>query len=199
MSTKQRRRRVEELLNQVRTGDERAFARLVHELEPFVRSASMKVCRDRATADENAQDTFVSMLRSLEQFSGASSFTTWLYTVIVNNCRMKRRRSKLAQASVPLDVLGSERPNGAAADASAMEGPEAHMLSEELRRVLGSAIERLPEEYRPVFVLRQLERLSTKETAGELGLSEAAVKSRLHRARAMVRRDVESYFVEPAV
>jgi RNA polymerase sigma-70 factor (ECF subfamily) len=196
MSTKQRR--VEELLNQVRTGDERAFARLVHELEPFVRSASMKVCRDRATADENAQDTFVSMLRSLEQFSGASSFTTWLYTVIVNNCRMKRRRSKLAQASVPLDVLTTERPNGSAADASAMEGPEAHMLSEELRRVLGSAIERLPEDYRPVFVLRQLDRLSTKETAEELGLSEAAVKSRLHRARALVRREVESYFVEPA-
>ncbi|HVK39150.1 MAG TPA: sigma-70 family RNA polymerase sigma factor [Candidatus Kapabacteria bacterium] len=196
MSTKQRR--VEELLNQVRTGDERAFARLVHELEPFVRSASMKVCRDRATADENAQDTFVSMLRSLEQFSGASSFTTWLYTVIVNNCRMKRRRSKLAQASVPLDVLTTERPNGSAADSSAMEGPEAHMLSEELRRVLGSAIERLPEDYRPVFVLRQLDRLSTKETAEELGLSEAAVKSRLHRARALVRREVESYFVEPA-
>lgn len=201
MSTHERRARVEKLLDQIRTGDERAFARLVHEIEPFVRSASMKVCRDRATADENAQDTFVAMHRALEQFSGASSFTTWLYTVVVNNCRMKRRRSKLAQASIPLDEMGTELQGdgGSAADLSAGEGPEAHMLSEELRRILGSAIERLPEEYRPVFVLRQLERLSTKETAEELGLSEAAVKSRLHRARAMVRRDVESYFIEPAV
>lgn len=198
MSSQGRHARVEKLLEQVRTGDVRAFSRLVHELEPFVRGASMKVCRDRAVADENAQDTFVAMHRSLEQFTGASSFTTWLYTVVVNNCRMKRRRRKLDAASVPLEDVGEQlaNGNGIIGDRVQFEGPEARLLSEELRLILGSAIKRLPEDYRPVFVLRQLERLSTRETAEELGLTEAAVKSRLHRARTLVRRDVESYFAE---
>jgi RNA polymerase sigma-70 factor (ECF subfamily) len=166
----------------------------VRELEPFVRSASMKVCRDRDTADENAQDTFVALHRGLEQFTGASSFTTWLYAVIVNNCRMKHRRRRIDRESVPLESV--ETP--AARATHGLEGPEARMLRGELQAILGTAIEELPEEYRPVFVLRQLERLSTQQTAEALGLTQAAVKSRLHRARAMVRRSVERQYAEAA-
>jgi RNA polymerase sigma-70 factor (ECF subfamily) len=189
MRTGTRHEKVEKLLEQIRAGDPRAFGRLIRELEPFVRGASMKVCRDRAVADENAQDTYVALHRKLDQFAGASSFTTWLYSVIVNNCRMKHRRRLVVRASVELDE--STRAAGAW-DAA----PEARLLGEELQQILGRAIERLPQEYQAVFVLRQIERLSTDETAQELGLSPSAVKSRLHRARTQVRRDVEAHYAD---
>ena len=186
--------RVEMLLEQIRGDDPRAFAKLVRELEPFVLGSSLKVCRDRSIAEENMQDTFVSMYRKLGQFDGTSKFSTWLYAIIVNNCRMKRRRRKLDMASMPIDG-GGEEGEGMELR-SEEENPEAQLLGGELRAVLGSAIEALPEEYRAVFILRDVEHLSTTEVAESLGLSEAAVKSRLHRGRERVRRHVERYMEE---
>ncbi len=184
--------RVEQLLEQIRNDDPRAFAKLVKELQPFVIGSSLKVCRDRSIAEENAQDTFVSMYRNLDQFSGASKFSTWLYSIIVNNCRMKRRRRKLDSASVSFDEMAGE-PGGEATLADAASPADAQLLSNELRGVLGTAIADLPEDFRAVFVLRDVEHLSNEEVARDLGLSIAAVKSRLHRARERVRRRVEEY------
>lgn len=185
--------RVDQLLEQIRRDDPRAFTKLVKELKPFVIGSSLKVCRDRATAEENAQDTFVSMFRNLDQFTGTSKFSTWLYTIIVNNCRMKRRRSKLDQATASLDAMTDARGNPAVDLPSATSGADTQLLSEELRTVLGTAIEELQEEHRAVFVLRDVEHLTNEEVARDLGLSVAAVKSRLHRARERVRKHVEAY------
>jgi RNA polymerase sigma-70 factor (ECF subfamily) len=179
------------LLEQTRAGDSQAFTRLVEKLEPFVQQSSLKICRDPHTADENAQDTFINVFRKLHQFEGNSQFSTWLYSIIVNNCRMKHRRSKLDMASVPLD--SDDRPGLADELPSHLPEPERQLLDEELRRVLGGAIEKLPEEYRDVFVLRDMEQLSNQETADALGLSVATVKSRLHRARAAIRSHVAEY------
>jgi RNA polymerase sigma-70 factor, ECF subfamily len=187
--------RVDALLEAIRSGDKRAFSDLVRELEPFVRGTSMKVCRDKAVADENAQDTLVTMHRNLHQFEGGSRFTTWLYTVIVNNCRMKRRRRKIDQASLSLEELQASSADGSVPELVG-SSTDTEVLASELRHVLGRAIESLPEEYRSVFVLRQVEMLSTRETAEALSLSESAVKSRLYRARAMVRSSIESYVGE---
>lgn len=186
--------RVEELLEQLRNGDARAFSKLVKELEPFVYGSSLKVCRDPAIADENMQDTFVNMYRKLHQFDGTSRFSTWLYSIIVNNCRMKRRRRKLDAVTGSLEQL---RDDAAGTEpAGAGESPVEQLLSSELRAVLGAAIETLPAAYRAVFILRDVEHLSTEETAESLGLTPAAVKSRLHRAREQVRRHVEAYMAD---
>jgi RNA polymerase sigma-70 factor (ECF subfamily) len=189
--------RVTALLDQIRRGDRAAFTRLVRELEPFVRASSFKICRDPDLADENAQDTMVNMYRKLHQFDGASKFCTWLYSIAVNNCRMKRRRRKLERSTVPIEAAGEKDQEGSQAEpAAADESPVERLLSAELREILAAAIDVLPEEYRAVFLLRDLEHLSTRETAEALGLSEAAVKSRLHRARRQVRARVESYLPE---
>ncbi|MBS1911247.1 MAG: sigma-70 family RNA polymerase sigma factor [Bacteroidetes bacterium] len=198
VTSQQNNPRVERLLKQIRNDDPRAFAQLVKELEPFVIGSSLKVCRDRATAEENAQDTFVSMFRNLGQFSGTSKFSTWLYTIIVNNCRMKRRKSRLERASVSIDEMAASGGRHASDLEAAGSGApaDAQLLSEELRAVLGAAIENLPEDYRSVFVLRDVEHLSNEDVARDLDLSVAAVKSRLHRARERVREHVEAYMKE---
>lgn len=184
---------VDELIDRIRRGDPRAFSRLVAEIEPFVSGSSLKVCRDRDVASENVQDTFINVYRKLHQFDGTSKFTTWLYSIIVNNCRMKRRRRLLDQATVSTDDLAEVQIDVAQqADASAYSA-DRRLLLDELQAVLGSAVEALPEEYRSVFVLRDLENHTTEETAQALGLTIAAVKSRLHRARARVRDHLELY------
>lgn len=187
--------RVEELLAQLRDGDPRAFSKLVKELEPFVYGSSLKVCRDPIVADENMQDTFVNMYRKLHQFDGTSKFSTWLYSIIVNNCRMKRRRRKLDAATGSMESMMHEGARDEPA-AERRENPVEQLLTRELRAVLGAAIENLPDEYRSVFILRDVEHLSTEETAASLGLTPAAVKSRLHRARERVRRHVEAYMAD---
>lgn len=184
---------VDELIDRIRRGDPRAFSRLVAEIEPFVSGSSLKVCRDRDVAHENAQDTFINVYRKLHQFDGTSKFTTWLYSIIVNNCRMKRRRRRLDQATVSTDDVATEQIDAAQQADSAAYSADRRLLLDELQTVLGSAIETLPEEYRSVFVLRDLENHTTEETAHLLGLSIAAVKSRLHRARARVRTHLEIY------
>ncbi len=190
--------RVDALLEQIRRGDRAAFTKLVKELEPFVRASSFKICRDPDLADENAQDTMVNMYRKLHQFDGASKFCTWLYSIAVNNCRMKRRKRMIERSSIPIDPSDRGEPEEAHAELTTAEeeSPMARLLTAELREILSAAIDALPEEYRAVFLLRDLEHLSTRETAEALKLSEAAVKSRLHRARQQVRVRVESYLPE---
>ncbi len=184
---------IEALLQDVRSGDGRAFTRLVQQVEPYIFSVSMKVCRDRAVAHENAQDTFVSIYRKLDQFDGASKFTTWLYTVIVNNCKMKRRRRKIDQAMVPLDG-GPEYEAVPDVATNHNESPDSGLLNAELYSVLERAMERLTPSQRAVFVLRDLEQRSSEETSEKLDISISAVKSRLHRARQVLRSELEQYY-----
>src|ERR1041385_404780 len=93
----------DDLLDRAKSGDEKAFAEIVRRYERMVYSFSYKVCRDRQNAEEALQDTFVNVFRKLKQFDGKSKFSTWLYSIVANNCLMKRRRSKLDAASVSID------------------------------------------------------------------------------------------------
>lgn len=184
------RRKVNNLVQQVRDGDRRAFNRLAAELEPFVKGAAMKICRDPFHADETAQDSLIAMYRKLHQFDGSSLFCTWIYSIILNNCRMKRRKRKMDRASVSMEVALDEHGSELHGQGAS---PETTMISDELSRVIGLAVDALPEEYRAVFVLRDIEHFSTEETATSLDLTPAAVKSRLHRARNKVRDHMQSY------
>jgi len=184
------RTRVNALVEQVRSGNTQAFSRLVAELEPFVKGSAMKVCRDPSKADETAQDTLIAMYRKLHQFDGSSLFCTWIFSIVVNNCKMQRRRRNIDRASIPIDTAMETESLSISGTPTS---PETQMLTEELRRVISAAVEALPEDYRTVFVLRDLEHLSTEETARSLGLTEAAVKSRLHRARGRVKEHLREY------
>lgn len=184
-------------------GDESSFTHLVKRYESLVYSFAFKVCRDKEKAGETWQDTFVNVYRKLHQFDSRSKFTTWLYSIVTNNCRMKRRQRKLDQASISINS-----PEGfhdePTLDAeghvhqtipSWKDTPLDTVMDRELRTVLDTAIQQLPLDYRIVFVLRDVEGLSAQETGRILKLSVPAVKSRLRRARVFLRDRLNPYMI----
>ena len=144
------------------------------------------------------QDTFVNVFRKLGSFDGKSKFSTWLYTIVTNNCLMKRRKRKgeLLEESLEAYDNPSRHIHDSAQrrdPARLEETPADIVIGKELRHVLDTAITRLPQDYRVVFVMRDIEGQSTDETARALGLTLEATKSRLRRARAFLRDELAPY------
>jgi RNA polymerase sigma-70 factor, ECF subfamily len=183
------------LIEKARAGDSRAFSRLVKRYEQTVYGFSFKVCRDRTKAEETLQDTFINVYRKLDQFNGESKFSTWLYSIVTNNCLMKHRRRKLDEEMVHFDELPiSEHGTPDQEPVSAWdESPAEKLMSSELRSKLDEAIQKLPLDHRVVFVLRDIENQTAEETAKILKLSIPAVKSRLRRARVFLRGELHGY------
>lgn len=186
------------LIKKAQAGDDRAFTILVKHYEDLVYSFAFKVCRDKEKAEETWQDTFINVYRKLHQFNGKSKFTTWLYSIVVNHCKMKHRKTKLEMASIRIDEPHDERKTDS--DSSTVQiippwrdTPLDAVMNKELRTVLDNAIQKLPYEYRVVFVLRDMEGQSAEETAKILKLSIPATKSRLRRARFFLREQLNEY------
>jgi RNA polymerase sigma-70 factor, ECF subfamily len=187
-----------DLIKAAKTGDQRAFSALVARYEETVYRFSFKICRDREKAEETLQDTFVNVFRKLESFDGKSKFSTWLYTIVTRNCLMKLRKTKMRSAEEPLEIFDgtSTDQQGRGKEIATWEAnPSEVLLDKELRTLLDRSIGKLPEEYRVVFVLRDVEGRSTQETAKILRLTQEATKSRLRRARAFLREELNPYMV----
>lgn len=184
------------MLERARRGDAKAFSEIIRRYEDTVYNFSFSVCRDREYAEETLQDTFINVYRKIGQFDGRSKFSTWLYTIVANNCLMKRRRRKLEAASVSLEDLKGGREDGSPREheiQSSRHTPLDEAMSRELRRRLDEAVQKLPVDYRLVFILRDLEGRSAEETADIMNLKIPAVKSRLHRARRFLREELREY------
>jgi RNA polymerase sigma-70 factor (ECF subfamily) len=184
----------QELIHDVKGGDKVAFASLVKRYEDTVYKFSYKVCRDPEKAEEALQDTFINVYRKLDSFDGKSKFSTWLYSIVANNCLMKRRRRKLDDLLESLDeppLNGDSHSHGDLARWD--ETPVDLLMKKEFHSVLDNAITKLPVDYRVVFVLRDLEGKSTEEAAEILKISVEAAKSRLRRARAFLRKELTPY------
>ncbi len=187
---------VRHLIAGAKKGDQAAFTKLVQVHEDLVYKYAYKLCRDKDKAEEAFQDTFVNVYKRLKQFDGRAKFSSWLYTIVSNNCLMKLRRSKLAKASVSIDHDHDDHHEHHADGQSIphwKETPLDDVLRGEIRSALDESISKLPPAYRAVFLLRDVEDRSAKETAKILGLTLAAVKSRLHRARAFLRDELTPY------
>ena len=184
----------EELIQAALKGDKQSFAALVHRYEDTVFKFSYKVCRDKEKAEEVLQDTFINVYRKLGSFDGKSKFSTWLYSIVTNNCLMKRRHRKLEDLLESMDEPPTNG-DGSFIDYVARwdETPVDVLLKKEFQHHLDEAILKLPVDYRVVFVLRDLEGKSTEETAEILKISEEAAKSRLRRARAFLRTQLSPY------
>ncbi len=185
------------LIQAAKDGDRRAFGTLVRRYENTVYRFAYKLCRDREKAEEAFQDTFINVYRKLSSFDGRSQFSTWLYTIVANNCLMRHRRRRIQELEDPLEVLDhppfageQHRPHPSAV---APATPADVVLDKELRGMLEGAIRKLPEDYRAVFVLRDMEDQSNEETAKILKISVEATKSRLRRARAFLRNELAPY------
>jgi RNA polymerase sigma-70 factor (ECF subfamily) len=191
----------DQLILNAKNGDHFAFTEIVRRYEQMIYSFAFKVCRNKEKADETLQDTFVNVYRKINQFDGKSKLSTWLYSIVTNNCLMKRRRSKLDSAIIPFEELPEQHTdNDHIARRSSSDrfpalksSPLDNMMNKELRSVLDKAIIKLPMDYRIVFILRDIEGKSADETAKILNLSIPAVKSRLRRARIFLREQLSKY------
>ena len=178
------------LVAAARAGDRGALELLLTRYQPRVYRFGMKMCRHPEDAEDILQETLITMTRSIGDFRGASSLSTWLWTIARSFCMKKRRRSKFAperEESLDADV---ETSGAARAVADPGRSPDEEVADRELRRALEAAIDHLEPMYREVLVLRDVEGLTASEVAAVLDLSIEAVKSRLHRARLAVRAEV---------
>ena len=177
-----------ELIAQVRKGKAAAFEKLMRRYNQRVFRAARSVLRDDAEAQDVVQETFVRAFRHLQDFEKRSSVGTWLTRIAVNEAFSRLRRSRLFGS---LDGETNQQEGGSYSVESNQPGPEDQASSRELRSVLIAAIDSLSEELRTVFMLREIEGLSTLETSEVLQLSGEAVRVRFHRVRLALRRQVE--------
>jgi RNA polymerase sigma-70 factor (ECF subfamily) len=184
------------LLAAARAGDEHALETLLERHQAQVYRFGMKMCRDPEDAKDVLQETLLSMARSVRDFRGASSLSTWLYTIARSFCIKRRRRSKFAPEEER--SLDSDLTMQAKHLADPGRSPDEALAGKQLEKALEQAIAALEPMYREVLLLRDAEGLTAPEVAEVLGLTPQAVKSRLHRARLSVRQRVAPLLgVEP--
>ena len=187
-----------ELARQLTTGKPEAFDRFVDHFGSKIFTYSRLMCGHHEDAEEVAQETLLKVFENFHQLREPEHVRAWVFRIAKNACLVKRRKSIYApQQELSLDELMPSRgTNGdpmkiEIADWSRL--PEDEVLQSELHRVLDEAIAELPEIYRSVLLLRDVEELSTEETAQVLDLNTDAVKTRLHRARLLVRKRLDGY------
>jgi RNA polymerase sigma-70 factor (ECF subfamily) len=182
------------LVTQAREGDNRAFADLVKRYEAKIFRLAQHITQNREDAEDVLQETFLKAYEHLDQFQGNSKFYTWIVRIAVNQALMKLRRRK-TDKSVSLDESIDTGEDTVTREIAAWdEDPEQRFSREELGEILDSSIQSLAPTYRSVFLLRDVDDLSTEETAEALGISVPAVKSRLLRARLQLREKLTRYF-----
>ena len=186
------------LIERIRQGDKSACAECVERHSPGVYRVALRLMGNEAEAEDVVQETFLSAFKAIDAFEGRSGLATWLYRIAHNAALMRLRRVRPDQVSVDDEEVFGE---GMLVPSQMHDWcclPERDFESSEARTELEQAIRDLPEKLRAVFVIRELEGLSTEETAEALDVSIDVVKVRLHRARLQLRERLSSYFTELA-
>ena len=182
------------LVEAAKKGDIKAFEELVKRYDRNVFRIAQHITQNREDAEDVVQDAFLKAYGNLAQFQGQSKFYTWLVRIAVNEALMKLRRRR-PERTVSLDQdVETDEDTIPREVADWSPNPEQQYNQAELRELLQKTIQGLPSGFRTVFVLRDVEGLSTEETAEALGLSIPAVKSRLLRARLQLRERLNKYF-----
>ena len=178
----------------LKSGDRVEFTRFVDQYSGAIYRLAMKLLNNPQDAEDALQESFIKAFRYIGQFDGRAKLSTWLYRIATNEALMLLRRHRRPEVSLdePVEAEEGEQEPLQIVDWCCL--PEQELLSGEARRYLDQAIEQLPESLRVVFVLRDLEGLSTEETGQVLNLSETAVKTRLSRARFQLRQLLSDYY-----
>lgn len=174
-----------EIVARVQAGDHRLFEILMRRHNQRLYRAARAILLDESAIEDAMQVAYMNAFSHLHQFEARAQFSTWLMRILINEA--SRRRRTLQRDRQASQTTGE---NVAVAARALESSPEYLAYANELRRAFEHAIDALPETYRLVFVLREVEGLSTSETALALGLGDEAVKTRLHRGRAMIRRGI---------
>jgi RNA polymerase sigma-70 factor (ECF subfamily) len=183
-------------LEALQSGDRAEFARLVDAHSAQIYRLALKMLGDEQDAEDVLQNTFMKVLQSIARFEGRSSLSTWLYRIAVNEALMLLRRQK---PTIPVAMDYEDDEDELQHPTQFTDWcclPESELLSAESRVYLDEAIRRLPEKLQVVFLLRDIEGLSIRETSEALDLTETAVKTRLLRARLNLREQLSKYYGE---
>jgi RNA polymerase sigma-70 factor, ECF subfamily len=189
------------LLRRLRERDERAFRELLELHRDRVYNITFRMLGNRAEAEDVAQEVFISVFKTIDQFREESKFSTWLYRVAVNHCknRIKYLARRHDRDRDELDET-SQQANGAAAGGNApfrAAQPDRALEGAQMEKLLQDAIGNLDDDHRVVVVLRDVEDLSIEEICEITGLPDGTVKSRLHRARLALRKKLQRHVDVP--
>jgi RNA polymerase sigma-70 factor (ECF subfamily) len=182
------------LVEQAKAGDQQAFSELVSRYQRKIYRLAKNITRNDEDAEDVLQEAFLKAYEHLDKFEGHSKFYTWIVRIAVNEALMKLRKRR-GDREVSLDEplgLGEEEVKREIAVWE--DNPEQRYSREEMQEILNEAVDGLKEDFRTVFVLRDIEELSTEETAEALNISIPAVKSRLLRARLALREKLTRKF-----
>jgi RNA polymerase sigma-70 factor (ECF subfamily) len=183
-------------LDALRNGDRKEFAKLVEMYSDSIYRVAIRMLNNPTDAEDVLQETFIKVMRSIENFEGRSNLSTWLYRIAVNESLMVLRKQKPEVAVAEDDFLdhddGNSYPAFQILDWCCL--PEKEFMTNETRKMLNQAIRNLPQSLKSVFILRDVEGLSIRETSEALDLTETNVKTRLLRARLKLREELTVYF-----
>lgn len=179
------------LVNEFKKGSLEAFEEIMSRYEAKVYNLAMRFTRNREDAEEVLQDVFSTIYRKIDGFQGKSAFSSWLYRIIVNSAYMKLRKRK-QDHTVSMEEVSPTFQFESTTDYR--DRSDYAAMNSQMREKLQGAIDRLPEQYRAVFVLRDVDGLSNQEVGEILDLSVPAVKSRLHRSRLMLRKKLVRFY-----
>jgi RNA polymerase sigma-70 factor (ECF subfamily) len=177
----------EALIRRLCEGEHEVFYQLIRPYERRVYAAAFAVLRHEADAEEVAQEAFLKAFKHIRQFRGEARFSTWLLHITVNEARMRRRKNHAEVMEAIVDQQGEEGDYIPTDFADWREIPSETLERNEVRQMLGEALQSLAQKYREVFVLRDMQHSSIEDTAKVLGITAASVKTRLLRARLMLR------------
>ena len=187
------------LIARVLAGETQLFHDLIRPYEKLVYVTIFAILKNETDAEDGAQETMINAFRHLSSFRGEAKFSTWLVTIAMNEARKRLRKVKVgAEDSLDEPQDDAEGDYTPAVLTDWREVPLAALERKELREKLHEAVATLPEKYREVFVLRDIEELNQEETAAALGINVTLVKVRLHRARMMLQKLLVPYLKNQA-
>ena len=188
----------EKLVRDLKNGDSEAFEQLVELYQKKIYALAFNMTHNQMDAQDVTQDVLLSIFRKVHTFQGKSAFSSWIYRVTLNAVYMKLRSKKKEQAVSLEDAFPTFNGSGYHQEKIRdwSENAESLLFTNETKGIIQKAVNQLPEKEKVVFILRDVEGLSTENVGDILDLSTPAVKSRLHRARLFLRKKLSNYFDE---
>lgn len=186
------------LVEDIKNGDLKAFDKLVELYQKKIYGLSFNLTHNQMDSQDITQEVLLTIFRKIHTFQGRSAFSSWLYRITLNAVYM-RLRSKKKQKTFSIEETLPQF-NGAGYSQEKIQdwsqNTESLLFSNEMKEVIQKAVDLLPEKEKVVFILRDVEELSTEKVSAVLDLTVPAVKSRLHRARLFLRKKLSTYFDE---
>ena len=191
------------LVTLAKNGNTSAFEKLIKKYEDSIFSLAYRILQDKEEAYDVLQETALSAFKNLKRFKGKSSFSTWIYRIALNFALMRKRKQKsLAKkmAVIPTDdetkIYDSVESEEVKNIQNVYDNPLKNLEQQELINILNDSLNKLPEKYRTVFILKELEGRPVEEIAKILNLSTSAIKTRLHRSRMYLKELMEKYVTQ---